>query len=78
MKASSASFACLCGDDRTYAAEAEACARAAKTSGVKGLCLAGRPGDAEAALRAAGVDDFIFAGCDAIAALDGLYRRVAA
>jgi hypothetical protein len=29
-------------------------------------------------LRAAGVDDFVFAGCDAIAALSDLYRRIAA
>ena len=77
LKASGASIACLCGDDATYAAEAEACARAVKAAGVKGLCLAGRPGEAEAALRAAGVDDFIFAGGDAIAALEGLYRRIA-
>ena len=34
--------------------------------------LAGRPGDYEAAWRAAGVDGFIFAGGDAVAILDGL------
>jgi len=78
MKASGASIACLCGDDEAYAAEAEAYARALKAAGVKGLGLAGRPGEAEAAVRAAGVDDFIFAGGDAIAALSDLYRRVAA
>ena len=76
--ASGAEIACLCGDDAAYGAAAEACARAVKAVGVKGLCLAGRPGEAEAALRSAGVDDFIFAGGDAIAALEGLYRRVAA
>jgi methylmalonyl-CoA mutase len=35
--------------------------------------LAGRPGDREAALRAAGVDTFIYAGCDMIEALGGLH-----
>jgi methylmalonyl-CoA mutase len=78
MTASGASIACLCGDDAAYAAEADACARAAVMAGIKGLCLAGRPGDAEAKLRAAGVDDFIFAGCDVIASLGELYRRIGA
>jgi methylmalonyl-CoA mutase len=78
MTANGASIVCLCGDDATYAAEAEAYARAVKAAGVKGLCLAGRPGGAEAALRSAGVDEFIFVGGDAVAALDALYRRIAA
>ena len=39
--------------------------------------LAGRPGDLEASLRAAGVDEFVFMGGDAIAALKGLYKQVA-
>ncbi len=37
MKASGASIACLCGDDESYAAEAEACARAVKAAGVERL-----------------------------------------
>jgi methylmalonyl-CoA mutase len=78
MTSSGASIACLCGDDEAYAAQAEACASAARTAGVKALCLAGRPGDAEAKLRAAGIDDFIFAGGDAIASLGELYRRIGA
>jgi methylmalonyl-CoA mutase len=77
LKASGAALACLCGDDGAYAAQGEAFAKAIKASGAKGLCVAGRPGDAEARLRAAGVDDFIFAGGDAVAALEGLYRRLA-
>jgi len=76
MKASAAPLVCLCGDDKAYAAQAEAFAKAIKVSGAKGLALAGRPGDHEAGWRAAGVDDFIFAGGDAVAALDGLYRRI--
>ena len=52
-------------------AQAEAFAKAIKASGVKGLALAGRPGEDEAKWRAAGVDDFIFAGADAVATLAG-------
>ncbi len=78
LEASGAALACLCGDDAAYAAHAESFARAIKAAGVRGLSLAARPGDAEAALAAAGVDDFIFAGGDAIAALEGLYRRASA
>ena len=76
LKASGAELACLCSDDETYAARGEAFASAVKAAGVKGLILAGRPGDLEARLRAAGVDDFIFLGGDAVAALEGLYKRV--
>ena len=78
LKASGAALACLCGDDDAYAAEAEAFARSIKASGAKGLALAGRPGEREREWRAAGVDAFIFAGEDAIHALDGLYARIGA
>jgi len=78
MKASGAPLACLCGDDDAYAAQAGAFARAIKASGANGLALAGRPGDREAEWRAAGVDDFIFAGGDAVQALERLYRRIGA
>ncbi len=77
LKASGAELACLCSDDETYAVRAEAFAAAVKAAGVKGLTLAGRPGDLEQRLRAAGVDDFIFMGGDAVAGLKGLYMRVA-
>ena len=78
LKASDAPLACLCGADATYAAQATAFARAIKAAGAKGLALAGQPGVHEAAWRAAGVDEFIFAGGDAVAALQGLYRRIGA
>jgi len=76
MKTSGAPLACLCSDDKTYAAQAEAYARAIKAAGVKGLVLAGRPGNGESALRAAGIDDFIFVGGDAIAVLNQLHQRL--
>ena len=76
LKASGALLVCLCGTDDAYAAQAEAFAKAFKNSGAKGVALAGRPGDFEHAWRAAGVDEFIFAGGDAVAALEGLYQRI--
>jgi methylmalonyl-CoA mutase len=77
VRASGAALVCLCGADDAYAAQAEAFAKAIKASGVKGVALAGRPGEFEQAWRAAGVDEFIFAGGDAVAALESLYRRIA-
>jgi methylmalonyl-CoA mutase len=78
LKASGAALVCLCGDDEAYAAEAEAFAKTIRAWGVKGLALAGWPGDHEAGWRVAGIDAFILAGEDAVAALDGLYRRIGA
>jgi methylmalonyl-CoA mutase len=76
VKASGATLVCLCGDDQAYAAHAAAFARSISALGANGLALAGRPGDREAEWRAAGVNDFIFAGGDVVAALLGLYRRI--
>jgi methylmalonyl-CoA mutase len=76
LKASGARLVCLCGTDDAYAEQAEALARAFKASGVKGVALAGRPGEFERAWRAAGLDDFIFAGGDAVAMLQSLYDRI--
>jgi methylmalonyl-CoA mutase len=68
--ASGAKAACLCGPDGAYAAQAEAAARALKRAGCQFLVLAGKPGDNEQALRAAGVDGFAFAGADAVEFLE--------
>jgi methylmalonyl-CoA mutase len=76
MKASGAPLVCLCGDDEAYGAQAEAFAKSIKASGVKGLALAGRPGERGAEWRGAGVEEFIFPGQDAVQALAGLYRRI--
>jgi methylmalonyl-CoA mutase len=73
---SGALLVCLCGADDAYAEQAEAFAKAFKASGAKGVALAGRPGEFESAWRAAGVDDFIFAGADAVATLRSLYARI--
>ncbi len=53
-------------------------ARALKAAGARWLALAGRPGDAANAWRDAGVDDFLFVGADAVAALRRAWAQVAA
>lgn len=64
--------ACLCGSDERYAAEAADTARRLKAAGARRVVLAGRPGALEAELRAAGVDGFVFVGCDVLATLEDL------
>jgi methylmalonyl-CoA mutase len=76
FKASGAALACLCSSDKVYAGQAVAAAKALQAAGARHIYLAGRPGEREAALRAAGVGDFIFAGGDALAALQEVYRRM--
>ena len=51
------------------AARAQAAARELVRSGAKRVYLAGRGGEAQAALRAAGVSEFIYMGVDVVAAL---------
>jgi methylmalonyl-CoA mutase len=74
FKASGAALACLCSQDKVYAGQAVAAAQALQAAGARHIYLAGRPGEQETALRAAGVSDFIFAGGDALAALQEVYR----
>src|SRR4051812_23084729 len=76
FKASGAGLACLCSSDKVYAEHAEAAAQALQTAGARLIYLAGRPTDSEAALRAAGVTGFVFAGGDALATLQDTYRRM--
>ncbi len=65
FRQSGARLACLCGADAAYADEAVAAARALRQAGAT-VWLAGKPGELEAELNQAGVDAFIFAGCDVI------------
>ncbi len=59
----------LCGADADYAEHGADAARALKAAGARRLYLAGRPGELEAGLRAAGVDGFLYLGGDAVADL---------
>jgi methylmalonyl-CoA mutase len=76
FKASGAALACLCSSDKVYAEHAEATAKDLQTAGARHIYLAGRPAEAEAALRAAGVTGFVYAGGDALATLQDAYRRM--
>jgi methylmalonyl-CoA mutase len=76
FKASRAAIACLCSSDKVYAGQDIAAAKALQAAGAKHIYLAGRPGEREASLRAAGVNDFVFAGGDALAALQDVYKRM--
>ena len=78
FKASGAALACLCSSDKVYAAQAVAAAQALQAAGAKHIYLAGRPGELEAALRAAGIGDFVFAGGDALATLKAAYAKMGA
>ncbi len=76
FKASGAVLACICSSDKVYAEQAERAAKTLQAAGAKHIYLAGRAGEQEAALRAAGVNEFIAAGGDALAALQQAYRLV--
>ncbi|MCC2276128.1 methylmalonyl-CoA mutase small subunit [Streptomyces sp. ET3-23] len=74
---SGASVACLCSADKLYAEQAEDVAAALKSAGALQVFLAGRPGaeQREAYVRA-GVDEFVFAGGDAVAVLSSVLDRM--
>jgi methylmalonyl-CoA mutase len=74
FRASGAVLACLCSQDKVYAQRAAGAAKALQAAGAKHIYLAGRPGEQEAMLRSAGVDDFIFAGGDALTVLEEAHR----
>ena len=76
FKASGAALVCLCSSDKVYAGHAANAAKALQAIGVKHIYLAGRPGEQEATLRAAGIADFVFAGGDVLAALRDVYKRM--
>ncbi len=68
FRASGAKLACVCSSDTIYCDAAKPAALALRGAGAT-LYLAGRPGDLEAELRQAGVERFIFVGCDMLAML---------
>jgi methylmalonyl-CoA mutase len=76
FKASGAALACLCSSDAIYASEAEAAAKTLHAAGAKHIYLAGRPGDREAALAAAGIGGFIHVGCDVVATLKAAHAML--
>ncbi|HEX5656958.1 MAG TPA: methylmalonyl-CoA mutase family protein [Polyangiales bacterium] len=77
FQASGAEVAVLCSSDEVYASLAEPAAQALR--GVaRAVVYAGAPGEREAALKAAGVTDFIFTGINAVEVLRSLLERAGA
>ncbi|EAV40771.1 probable methylmalonyl-CoA mutase small subunit [Stappia aggregata IAM 12614] len=76
FRKSGAVLACLVSSDDAYEAQAEDAAQALKAAGAAYLYLAGRPGEREDAYRKAGVDAFVFAGCDLLALLKDAFDRL--
>ncbi|MBN8532704.1 MAG: methylmalonyl-CoA mutase [Rhizobiales bacterium] len=70
FKASGATAACLVGADADYASEAVAIAQALRKAGATMLHLAGKPGELEQALNAAGISSYLQLGMDLVAFLD--------
>ncbi|MGE4371654.1 MAG: methylmalonyl-CoA mutase family protein [Xanthobacter sp.] len=67
FKAAGTPLACLASSDEMYAEQAVAAAKALQAAGAKGVWLAGKPSPVlEAELKAAGVDGFIFTGCNVL------------
>ncbi|MEV6024704.1 methylmalonyl-CoA mutase family protein [Streptomyces sp. NPDC052036] len=67
---SGAREACLCSSDTVYEERAEATAEELRAAGARQVFLAGRPGSY------AGVDTYVFAGCDAVAVLSATLDRM--
>jgi methylmalonyl-CoA mutase len=76
--ASGARAACICSSDALYAEYAEETAAALKAAGARHVVLAGRPGDRREAYQAAGIDAFIYVGCDVLAALTTVLDEIGA
>jgi len=73
FKASGARLVCLCSSNDVYAKEAAAAAKQLAKPGTH-IYLAGRPGELEEALKTAGVQSFIYAGCDMLAVLQAAHE----
>jgi methylmalonyl-CoA mutase len=76
FKASGAKLACLCSSDKVYETDAVEAAQALAAAGAEYIYLAGRGGEREGALRAAGVQDFIYVGCDVLATLRAAHDKL--
>lgn len=73
---SGASAAVLCSTDSIYVDVAIDLAQALQAAGAEIVFMAGRAGDRETALREAGVDDFIYIGCDVLDVLNNTQAQL--
>lgn len=71
-----ARVAVITGADARYAEHAENAAQRLKAAGADWVLMAGKPGENEAKWRAAGVDQFVFSGQDAVKELETLHEAL--
>jgi methylmalonyl-CoA mutase len=76
FKTSGAAIACICSSNDIYIRDAEEAAAVLRRAGAKAVYVAGRGGNREAAWRKAGIDDFIYAGCDVLAGLQQVHATL--
>ncbi|MEQ8585549.1 MAG: methylmalonyl-CoA mutase family protein [Thalassobaculaceae bacterium] len=69
-------LAVICSSDSIYAERAADTAGALKAAGAREVLIAGRPGEHEAAWAEAGIDGYIYAGDDTLAAVRGVLSRL--
>jgi methylmalonyl-CoA mutase len=68
-------IACICASDAIAPETALATARAIGAAGAALICFAGSPANMEAALREAGVAEFVHPGCNALVILEHALAR---
>ncbi len=78
FRTQAARVAVISGTDAAYAEEAENAAQRLKAAGAHWIVLAGKPGESEAKLRAAGVDQFVYTGQDVVLELETLQEALGA
>ncbi|MDZ4693457.1 methylmalonyl-CoA mutase subunit beta [Terricaulis sp.] len=76
FRASSTRVAVIASTDTCYAEHAENCAQRLKAAGADWVVLAGKPGESEVKLPAAGVDQFIYVGVNLLAELETLHAAL--
>lgn len=74
FRESGARIAVICSSDALYEEFVPQVAPALKQAGAEAVIVAGRPGEHKDAWRAAGVDRFIFIGCDVLETLRSLWN----
>jgi len=74
--AAAAHLVCICSSDKVYAERAVEVAAALDAAGLSPVHLAGRPGDRRDAETAAGVDEYIHVGVDALAILRRAHEAI--
>ena len=76
FKKAGSPLVCLCSSDTVYSTNAADASQALAEAGANHIYLAGRPGANEAAWRAAGVNEFVYVGCDALGTLKTAYDKL--